>query len=189
MVVLADIQAALTRIRDQIYLSPCARSETLSRASGANASLKLENLQMTGAYKERGALNKLLAMPPAERARGLVAASAGNHAQAVAYHGVRLGLAVTIVMPETTPITKVANTRAHGARDEALSARRRRAVRLIRSLLDENADEPDLARVQRREGDGLREASARPEHRGAVKAFLEKRAPGFASARAKGTAR
>ena len=71
---------------------------------------------MTGAYKERGALNKLLLMAPAERARGLIAASAGNHAQAVAYHGGRLGVSVTIVMPETTPIMKVDNTRAHGAR-------------------------------------------------------------------------
>jgi threonine dehydratase len=116
MVALPDIQAALGRIRDQIYLSPCARSETLSRATGTHAFLKLENLQMTGAYKERGALNKLLTMAPAERARGLIAASAGTHAQAVAYHGGRLGVTVTIVMPETTPIMKVANTRAHGAR-------------------------------------------------------------------------
>jgi len=116
MVALPDIQAALGRIRDQIYLSPCARSETLSRATGTHAFLKLENLQMTGAYKERGALNKLLTLAPAERARGLIAASAGNHAQAVAYHGGRLGVTVTIVMPETTPIMKVANTRAHGAR-------------------------------------------------------------------------
>ncbi|MCM2333600.1 MAG: threonine ammonia-lyase [Anaeromyxobacteraceae bacterium] len=133
MVALPDIQAALGRIRDQIYLSPCARSETLSRATGTSAFLKLENLQMTGAYKERGALNKLLTMAPAERARGLIAASAGNHAQGVAYHGGRLGVTVTIVMPETTPIMKVANTRAHGARvvlhganfDEAYAEARR----------------------------------------------------------------
>lgn len=133
MVTLPDVQAALGRIRDQIYLSPCARSETLSRLTGVNAYLKLENLQMTGAYKERGALNKLLLMPPADRARGLIAASAGNHAQGVAYHGGRLGVTVTIVMPETTPIMKVANTRAHGARivlhgtnfDEAYAEARR----------------------------------------------------------------
>ena len=133
MVTLPDVQAALGRIRDRIYLSPCARSETLSRLSGADAFLKLENLQMTGAYKERGALNKLLLLSPAERARGLIAASAGNHAQAVAYHGGRLGVATTIVMPETTPIMKVANTRAHGARivlhganyDEAYAEARR----------------------------------------------------------------
>jgi threonine dehydratase len=133
MVTLPDIQAAHRRSRDQVYLSPCARSETLSRLTGTNAYLKLENLQMTGAYKERGALNTLLTLAPAERARGLIAASAGNHAQGVAYHGGRLGVTVTIVMPETTPIMKVANTRAHGARiilfganyDEAYAEARR----------------------------------------------------------------
>ncbi len=133
MVTLDDVQAARKRIFDQIYLSPCARSETLSRLSGSQAFLKLENLQMTGAYKERGALNKLLTMPPADRAKGLVAASAGNHAQAVAYHAGRLGIAATIVMPEGTPLLKVANTRGHGARvvlsgasyDEAYTEARR----------------------------------------------------------------
>jgi threonine dehydratase len=116
MVSLNDVQAALGRIRDRIYLSPCARTETLSRLTGTHAFLKLENLQMTGAYKERGALNKLLCLPEAEKRRGLIAASAGNHAQGVAYHAGRLGVTATIVMPETTPIMKVANTRAHGAR-------------------------------------------------------------------------
>jgi threonine dehydratase len=133
MVTLEDVQAARARIRDRIYLSPCARSETLSKLTGTNALLKLENLQMTGAYKERGALNKLLQLPAAERERGLIAASAGNHAQAVAYHAGRLGVKATIVMPEATPIMKVANTRAHGARvvlhganyDEAYAEARR----------------------------------------------------------------
>jgi threonine dehydratase len=133
MVSLQDVQAALGRIRDRIYLSPCARSETLSRLTGTVAHLKLENLQMTGAYKERGALNKLLLMPAADRDRGLIAASAGNHAQAVAFHAGRLGVKATIVMPEATPIMKVANTRAHGARvvlhganyDEAYAEARR----------------------------------------------------------------
>src|SRR5512143_854767 len=133
MVTLDDVQAALGRIRDRIYLSPCARSETLSRLTGTSAHLKLENLQMTGAYKERGALNRLLLMAPADRERGLIAASAGNHAQAVAYHAGRLGVAATIVMPETTPILKVANTRALGAKvvlhgsnyDEAYAEARR----------------------------------------------------------------
>jgi threonine dehydratase len=133
MVTLQDVQAALARIRDRVYLSPCARSETLSKLTGTIASLKLENLQMTGAYKERGALNKLLLMPEADRERGLIAASAGNHAQAVAYHAGRLGVKATIVMPEATPIMKVANTRAHGARvvlhganyDEAYAEARR----------------------------------------------------------------
>ncbi len=116
MITLKDVLAARERVRDAIYLSPCARTETLSRVSGTQAFLKLDNLQMTGAYKERGALNKLLTLSQAERARGLIAASAGNHAQAVAYHAGRLGVSATIVMPETTPIMKVANTRGHGAR-------------------------------------------------------------------------
>jgi threonine dehydratase len=132
-VTLSDVQAALGRIRDLIYLSPCARSETLSRLSGTSAFLKLENLQMTGSYKERGALEKLLTLGEPERARGLITASAGNHAQGVAYHAGRLGVKSTIVMPETTPIMKVANTRAHGARivlhganyDEAYAEARR----------------------------------------------------------------
>jgi threonine dehydratase len=130
---LSDVQAARERIRAALYFSPCARTETLSRLARAQVFLKLDNLQMTGAYKERGALNKLLTLGPAERARGLIAASAGNHAQAVAYHAGRLGVAATIVMPETTPIMKVANTRGHGARvvlhganfDEAYSEARR----------------------------------------------------------------
>ncbi len=133
MVELSDVETAQSRIRDRIYLSPCARSETLSRLTGTEAFLKLENLQMTGSFKERGALNRLLLLTPAERERGLIAASAGNHAQGVAYHAGRLGVAATIVMPETTPIIKVASTRAHGARvvlhggsyDEAYSEARR----------------------------------------------------------------
>jgi threonine dehydratase len=133
MVTLADVQAARARIADHIYVSPCARSETLSRMSGTHAFLKLENLQMTGAYKERGALNKLLALSPPERAKGLIAASAGNHAQAVAYHAGRLRVAATIVMPEATPLLKIANTKGHGARvvlhgasyDEAYAEARR----------------------------------------------------------------
>ncbi|MGC3996611.1 MAG: threonine ammonia-lyase [Anaeromyxobacter sp.] len=116
MVTLEEVQAALGRVRDRIYLSPCARSETLSRLTGCDAYLKLENLQMTGSYKERGALNTLLTLPPEARERGLIAASAGNHAQGVAYHAGRLGVSATIVMPETTPIIKVSSTRAHGAR-------------------------------------------------------------------------
>jgi threonine dehydratase len=116
LVTLDEVRAARERVREHVYLSPCARSETLSRASGAQGYLKLENLQMTGAYKERGALNKLLSLSPADRERGLVTASAGTHAQALAYHAGRLKLPATIVMPEGTPIMKVANTRSHGAR-------------------------------------------------------------------------
>jgi threonine dehydratase len=151
MVTLDDVRAALVRIRDRIYLSPCARSETLSRLTGTHAYLKLDNLQMTGAYKERGALNKLLLLPAAERERGLIAASAGNHAQAVAYHAGRLGVAATIVMPESTPIMKVANTRAHGARvvlqganyDEAY-AEARRLEQVERLTFVHPFDDPDV---------------------------------------------
>ncbi|HUK65551.1 MAG TPA: threonine ammonia-lyase [Anaeromyxobacteraceae bacterium] len=116
MVTLEDVTSARARIAGEVYLTPCARSATLSRLSGSEAYLKLENLQMTGAYKERGALNKLLTLPDSERNKGLVAASAGNHAQAVAYHAGRLGVAATIVMPEATPLVKVVNTRSYGAR-------------------------------------------------------------------------
>ena len=151
MVTLQDVQAALGRIRDRIYLSPCARSETFSRLTGTDAWLKLENLQMTGAYKERGALNKLLLMPAADRDRGLITASAGNHAQAVAYHAGRLGVKATIVMPEATPIMKVANTRAHGARvllhggnyDEAY-AEARRLEQVERLTFVHPFDDPDV---------------------------------------------
>ena len=133
MIALEDVRSARRRIAEQVYLSPCAHSETLSRLSRTQAFLKLDNLQMTGAYKERGALNKLLTLTPAERERGLITASAGNPAQAVAYHAGRLQVKATILMPETTPIMKVANTRAHGARvvlhgsnyDEAYAEARR----------------------------------------------------------------
>ena len=151
MVTLQDVQAALGRIRDRIYLSPCARSETFSRLTATDAWLKLENLQMTGAYKERGALNKLLLLPAADRDRGLITASAGNHAQAVAYHAGRLGVKATIVMPEGTPIMKVANTRAHGARvvlhganyDEAY-AEARRLEQVERLTFVHPFDDPDV---------------------------------------------
>ncbi len=115
MVTLQDIQHARTCIADAIYLSPLARSESLSQQAGAPVYLKLENLQMTGSFKERGALNRLLALSAEERAVGVVASSAGNHAQAVAYIARRLGIDATIIMPETAPLTKVSNTRGHGA--------------------------------------------------------------------------
>lgn len=110
-----DIEAARARIRDSVYQSPCALSATLSRALDARVYLKLENLQMTGSFKERGAMNKLVTLSPAERAAGVVAASAGNHAQGVAYHAQRLGIDAVIVMPEYTPLIKVSSTRRYGA--------------------------------------------------------------------------
>jgi threonine dehydratase len=112
---LADIQAAAERIAGAVIRTPTLHSRTLSQLVGADIWLKFENLQFTAAYKERGALNKLLALTGDERRRGVVAASAGNHAQAVAYHGKRLGIPVTIVMPVSTPTIKVTQTEGHGA--------------------------------------------------------------------------
>jgi threonine dehydratase len=109
------IRDARNRIRDSIYLSPFVRSETFSEITGNSIFFKLDNLQMTGAFKERGALNKILLLTEQERRRGVIAASAGNHAQAVAYHATKRGIAAEICMPLTTPITKVSATRAYGA--------------------------------------------------------------------------
>lgn len=111
-----DIRAAAHRIEGAVIRTPTLHSRTLSAMTGAEIWLKFENLQFTAAYKERGALNKLLQLTPDERARGVIAASAGNHAQAVAYHGRRLGIPVTIVMPLFTPTMKVTQTEGHGAR-------------------------------------------------------------------------
>ena len=112
---LADIRTAADRIKGSVIHTPTLMSRTLSEMIGAELWLKFENLQFTAAYKERGALNKLLQLTDEERRRGVVAASAGNHAQAVAYHGRRLGIPVTIVMPVSTPIMKVTQTEGHGA--------------------------------------------------------------------------
>jgi threonine dehydratase len=110
-----DIRAAAERIRGAVIRTPMLVSRTLSEIIGAEVWLKFENLQFTAAYKERGALNKLLQLTPEERKRGVIAASAGNHAQAVAYHARRLGIPATIVMPEPTPTVKVTQTAGHGA--------------------------------------------------------------------------
>ncbi len=112
---LPDIVAARERIRGSVYLSPCARSEMLSALTGREVHLKLENLQMTGSFKERGALNRIAQLTPAEAERGVVAASAGNHAQGVAYHATRRGIRALIVMPRQTPLVKVTATRNFGA--------------------------------------------------------------------------
>jgi len=111
-----DIRAAAERIKGAVIRTPMLVSRTLSEIIGAEVWLKFENLQFTAAYKERGALNKLLQLTPEERARGVIAASAGNHAQAVAYHAKRLGIQATIVMPEPTPTIKVTQTEGHGAK-------------------------------------------------------------------------
>jgi threonine dehydratase len=110
-----DILAARDRIAGQVDRTPVRHSRRLSQLTGAEVWVKFDNLHFTGSFKERGALNRLLQLTPDERRRGVVAASAGNHAQALAYHGGRLGIPVTIVMPEGTPFVKADGTRAHGA--------------------------------------------------------------------------
>jgi threonine dehydratase len=110
-----DILAAQARLKGHIERTPCRPSRTLSEITGAEVWIKFENLQFTAAYKERGALNKLLQLTAAEKKRGVIAASAGNHSQGLAYHAARLGIPVTIVMPRSTPFVKVQQTRNFGA--------------------------------------------------------------------------
>jgi threonine dehydratase len=137
MISLSDIQAANLRIRPTIHVTPCEYSETFSEISGNPVYFKLENLHMTGSFKERGALNKLLLMTPDERDRGVICASAGNHAQGVAYHAKRLGIRCVVYMPEHAPITKVNATERFGAEvilygksfDEALAEAKRIGAR------------------------------------------------------------
>ncbi|HWE06623.1 MAG TPA: threonine ammonia-lyase, partial [Rhizomicrobium sp.] len=114
-VTLADVRAAAERIRGAVMRTPSHHSRTLSQIAGCEIHLKFENLHFTASFKERGALNKILSLTPEERKRGIAAMSAGNHAQAVAYHAGRLGIPVTIVMPEGTPFNKVKHTKALGA--------------------------------------------------------------------------
>src|SRR3989441_453052 len=135
MVTLEEIRQARERIRDSILVSPCGRSETFSSQTGNAVFLKLENLQRTGSYKERGALNRILTLTPEEKKRGLIAASAGNHAQAVSYHATKHGLSAQICMPLTTPLNKVMATRRFGSEvvlyganyDEAYEEARKRS--------------------------------------------------------------
>ncbi len=114
-VTIDTVRQAADAIRGGVHHTRCDRSHTLSALTGTNLFLKFENHQFTAAFKERGALNRLLALTPEERARGVIAMSAGNHAQALAYHAQRLGIRATIVMPRHTPNVKVTNTRRFGA--------------------------------------------------------------------------
>ena len=114
-VTLADVQAAAATIRGSVVVTECNQSRTLGAVLGCRAWLKFENLQFTSTFKERGALNRLAALSPEERRRGVIAMSAGNHAQGVAYHARRLGIPAVIVMPVGTPMVKVENTRRLGA--------------------------------------------------------------------------
>jgi threonine dehydratase len=112
---LADVQAAAERLRGEVLTTPCLHSRTLSTIAGCEVYLKFENHQFTASFKERGALNKMAQLTPAERAAGVLAVSAGNHAQGVAYHAQRMGIPATIVMPRFAPAVKVDNTRRFGA--------------------------------------------------------------------------
>jgi threonine dehydratase len=114
-ITLADVVAARERLRGSIYYSPCPHSQMLSALTGQQIFLKLENLQMTGSFKERGALNRIAMLTPEQAALGVVAASAGNHAQGVAYHATKRGIRALIVMPLATPLVKVTATRGFGA--------------------------------------------------------------------------
>lgn len=114
LLTIADVRAAALRIEGHVVRTPTLHSKTLSAMTGADIWLKFENLQFTAAYKERGALNALLQLNSEQRARGVIAASAGNHAQGLSYHGTRLGVPVTIVMPRTTPTIKIMQTEAVG---------------------------------------------------------------------------
>jgi threonine dehydratase len=153
MVSLAAVEAARARIRDSIRETPVTYSENLSREAGNAILLKLETFHVTGSYKERGALNGMLAMTNEQRERGVIAASAGNHAQGVAYHAGRLGIRATICMPLYTPQTKVTATRNWGAEvvlhgenfDEALAEALRRAGESGASFLHAFNDEAVIA--------------------------------------------
>ena len=118
----ADIEAAARTIEGHVLKTPLMPAPRLSALTGAEVLVKHENMQATASFKERGAVNKLLSLSDEEKRRGVIAMSAGNHAQAVAYHARRFGIPATIVMPEPTPLVKVENTRAHGA-EVVLSAK------------------------------------------------------------------
>ena len=115
MLTLADVQEARARIAGGVYLSPCVESIPLSELTGAHIYCKLDYLQRTGSFKERGARNALLRLSPEQQRRGVIAASAGNHAQGIAYHGTLLGIPTTVVMPKFAALIKVTNCRQLGA--------------------------------------------------------------------------
>src|SRR5215510_6112231 len=114
-ITLADVEAARRTIAGQVVRTPMLAAPKLSALTGASIYVKYENLQVTNSFKERGALNKLASLSADERKRGVIAMSAGNHAQAVAYHAEKLGIPAVIVMPRGSPNTKVKNTQVHGA--------------------------------------------------------------------------
>src|SRR5881396_2696717 len=114
-ITVADIEAARRTIAGQVLRTPMLPAPKLSALTAAEVYVKYENLQVTNSFKDRGALNKLASLSASERGRGVIAMSAGNHAQAIAYHAARLGIPATIVMPKGSPNTKIKNTQVHGA--------------------------------------------------------------------------
>jgi threonine dehydratase len=132
-----DVRAAALVIRDAVERTPTHHSRTLSKLAGCDIYLKFENLQFTSSFKERGAVNKLMSLTPEERKRGVAAMSAGNHAQAVAYHGGRLGIPTTIVMPEGAPFVKIKHTKAFGARVVLFGATLTEGYARARQIADE----------------------------------------------------
>ena len=152
---IADVRAAAERIGDAIVLTPMLHSQTLSNIAGCEIWLKFENQQFTAAYKERGALNALLLLTEEQRARGVIAASAGNHSQGLSYHGTRLGVPVTIVMPRSTPTVKVMQTESVGGKVELFGETFDEAYAHARQLEVERGltfvhpfDDPDVAAGQ-----------------------------------------
>ena len=148
---LQHIRAARQRIKDNIYLSPCAHSEVLSNLLGFELYLKLENLQMTGSFKDRGSLNKMLQLSTEQQKAGVITASAGNHAQGVAHAARLLNIPATIVMPETTPLSKIRGTQELGANivlhgsgydeafDKAVELQQQQGYTLVHAF-----DDPDI---------------------------------------------
>ena len=134
---LAEIRAAAARLQGQVLTTPCVESRTLSQMAGCQVFLKFENLQFTASFKERGACNKLAQLSKEEREHGVIAMSAGNHAQGVAYHAQRLGMRAVIVMPRFTPGVKVERTRSFGAEvvlhGDTLDEARSHALELARA--------------------------------------------------------
>lgn len=155
MLELADIERAAARLREHVLRTPCVASKTLSEITGAQVFLKFENLQFTSSFKERGACNKLSQLSPDERSRGVIAMSAGNHAQGVAYHAQRLGIRAVIVMPRFTPGVKVERTRGFGAEivlhGDTLDEARTHALELAKQqqlIFVHPYDDPDIVAGQ-----------------------------------------
>ena len=181
-----DVLRAAAAIGGDVVRTPTLRSKTLSAITGADLWLKFENLQYTASFKDRGALNRLLQLTPEERARGVVAMSAGNHAQGVAYHATRLGIPAVIVMPRTTPNVKVASTEALGAivvlhGDDLAAAEAEAEALVVRDGLVRVAPFDDAARHRRpgHGGAGAVRRRGRPRRRASCPSAAAASSPGW----------